>query len=366
MKHHFILRTLSLSLCLILLTTTLLSCTNNVEKEYYDAYFTAMDTQITVRLARDSGQKDGRKNIYHEDSFLESIITECANIATQTEGVFSRTDENSLTYEINSQADSFFEVDSEFCELLNRSYDISAKTNGAFDITIGAVTELWNVTGDEPSVPSEESISEALLHTGKDKILLDGNSITKTDREAKLDFGAIAKGYALSKIIDYLKDTDVLYGLVSFGGNVAVFGTKYDSKDQIIKYKVGITDPTDTTKVVGYVYIENGYVSVSGDYERYFEADSVRYHHIMDPATARPAESDISSVSVICNNGSLADALSTALFVMGSEKALEYYESGIYDFEAVITLHDGTTIVTDGLNENGAFEKYIEPTEEEK
>lgn len=364
MKKYLFKRITALVLSLVLFSSCVSGCTGIEEKEYFDTCFIAMDTQITLRLARDSGVKDGRKTIYHEDTALEAIAAECANLAAQTESIFSRTDENSLTYEINSEADSFFELDNEFCELLKRSYDISDKTEGYFDVTLGSVTELWNVTGEEPSVPSEDEINEALSHCGKDKIVLSGSSIIKNDRKAKLDFGAVAKGLALSKIIDYLNTTEVLYGLVSFGGNVAVFGNKYDTKEQIVKYKVGITDPADTSKVVGYIYIENGYVSVSGDYERYFEADTVKYHHIMDPKTGKPADSDISSVSVICNNGALADALSTALFVMGSEKAVQYYESGVYSFEAVITKKDGTTIVTDGLTESGAFEKYIEPVEE--
>lgn len=365
MNKRLICRITSITMLIVFLSSSLFSCSGNVEEEYYDADFTVMDTQVTVRLARDSGEKDGRKAIYHEDSFLEGIVTECANIAVQTEAVFSESDENSLTYEINTQVDSLFELDSEFCELMKRAYDISEKTNGAFDITVGCATELWNDAGEESTVPSDEEITEALSHCGKDKISLYGTSIIKNDRNAKLDFSPILKGYTLSKIVDYLKTTDVLYGLVSFDGNVTVFGNKFDVKEETIKYKIGISDPFDNTKVVGYVYVENGYVSVCGSYKNYFEADSVRYHNIIDPATAAPAQSDISCISVICNNGTLADALSTALFVMGSDAALEYYESGIYDFEAVITLNDGTTLVTSDLSESGNFEIYVEPSEEE-
>lgn len=348
-------RLISLALALTLALCSV-SCNKVEEKEYYDAYFTAMDTQITVRLARDSGVKDGKKPIYFEDAYLEQIVSECADIAKRVEGVFSRTDENSLTYEVNTAADSLFDLDEEFCSLLEKSFEITDKTEGAFDVTLGTVTELWNVTAEEPVIPTDDAVAEALSHVGRDKLTLDGTTIKKIDRLTKLDFGAIAKGYALALITEHLEGTDVVYGLVSFGGNVSVFG----SKGEDVKYKVGITDPADTSKVVGYVYIDSGYVSVSGDYERFFEKDAVRYHHIMDAKTGKPAESDISSVSVICDDGTLADALSTALFVIGSEKAVEFQKSGAYDFEAVITTKDGETIVTDGLSENLLFEEYVE------
>ncbi len=345
---------LALALALVLCSV---SCNKVEEKEYYDAYFTAMDTQVTVRLARDSGNKDGKEIIYFEDTFLEDIATECSNIANKVERMFSRTDENSLTSEVNAPSDSFFDLDEEFCALLTAAYQISDETEGAFDVTLGTVTELWDVTSDSPVIPSDEAVNEALSHVGKDKIVLEGTTVKKTDRLTKLDFGAIAKGYALSLITEYLESTDVIYGLVSFGGNVSVFG----SKGEEIKYKVGITDPSDTSKVVGYVYIEKGYVSVSGDYERFFEKDSVKYHHIMDGKTGRPAETDITSVSVICSDGTLADALSTALFVMGSEKAVMFAKSNTYDFDWVITLKDGTTLVSDNLLANELFEEYVEP-----
>ena len=174
----------------------------------------------------------------------------------------------------------------------------------------------------------------------------------KTDKKTKIDMGAIAKGYTLGKIVEYLKTTDVKYGIISFGGNVGVFGKKTDGS----KFKVGITDAADTAKLSGYVFTDSEYISVSGDYERYFIADGVKYSHIFDPATGRPAAADISGVAVICDDAALADALSTALFVKGSEGALKFYDAKIYDFEAVIQLTDGSVILTDGLKTSGAFE----------
>ena len=343
------------------------SCGKNTEPEYYDAYFVGMDTTVTLRLARDSGQKDGRKTIYFEDSYLDGIAKHCSEIVSETEAELSRTIEGSLVWDVNKETDSVLSLDPEFLSLLEKSLSFSAETGGAFDVTVGTLTELWNITGDEHNIPSEEEITEALSHVGNDKITIDGVNLTKSDRKTKIDLGAIGKGYALSKIMEYLESTDILYGLVSFGGNISVFGYKTDGE----KYKIGITDPFDTSKVVGYVYIDSGFVSVSGDYERYFVADGVKYHHIFDSKTGYPADSDITSVAVLSHEGDMADALSTALFVMGSDAAIEFYNSGLHDFEAVIVKKDGTVVLTDGLSSDETadedkivFEPYIEETEE--
>ncbi len=336
------------------------SCKDEVtEPEYYSASFFAMDTEVTVRLARNSGNLDDDENpVYFEDSVLSDIVKKCSNIAEEKEALLSRTDAKSALSELNKEADFFLKVDPELLGLIETAREISDKTDGAFDVTVGNITELWNVTGDAPSVPSDEDVAEALSHTGNDKIVTDGVSIRKTDRKTKFDLGAIGKGYALGKIIEYLNTTDVKYGVVSFGGNVGVFGKKAEGAS----FKVGITDAANTDAVSGYVYVDSGYVSVSGDYERYFEADGKKYAHIFDPSTGRPAESDISGVALICEDPSLADALSTAMYVKGSEKTLEFYSSGTYKFEAVIQKKDGTLVLTDGLK-NGVFEKYVESAE---
>lgn len=363
-------RIISIFLLSALFLSLLSSCGKDTEPEYYDSYFMAMDTTVTLRLARDSGQKNGRKTVYFEDSYLKEITENCSEIASGIEAKLSRTIDGSLTWDVNKETDSILALDTEFIALLEKAMDVSEKTDGAFDVTVGALTELWNITGDEHSIPSEDVIAQALSHVGTDKITLDSENIIKSDRSLKIDLGAIGKGYALSKVTEYLESTDILYGLVSFGGNVSVFGSKGENE----KYKIGVTDPFDTSKVVGYVYIDDGYVSVSGDYERYFEADGVRYHHIFDSKTGFPADSDITSVAVLSDEGDLADSLSTALFVMGSEKAIEFYKTELYDFEAVIIKKDGSVLLTDGLTEltedeqvdSGkiVFEPYIEETEE--
>lgn len=355
----------SLTICFSFLA----SCEDeNAYPEYHDYSFTAMDTVISVRLARNSQTEDENGDtIYFEDQYLDAIGADCANIVSSIENKFSRTKETSVTWEINSDVQNLLSVDEEVISLIEKSYEIYSATGGAFDITIGTVTELWNVTADEPVVPTAEAVTEAVSHVGSDRITIEGTDIKKLDTKTKLDFGAIAKGYALGKVIEHLKSTNVKYGIVSIGGNVGVFGEKaeLDENEVPVKYKVGITDPSDTTAVSGYLHIDKGFISVSGDYERYFEVDKNRYHHIFDSKTGYPAESDIASVAVWSDYSTEADAISTSLFVMGSEKALDFCKSGTYDFEAVFILKDGSIITTDGIKTGASFEEYVPETTEE-
>ncbi len=347
----------------VLLVLSLASCGEAKEtpEEYYSATFFAMDTEVTVKLARCAGKDENGNEVFHEDPHLSQIVKECANIAAEKEAKLSRTIAESAVSELNKETDYFLDIDEEVLSLIKTAEEYSKYSSGAFDVTVGTVTELWNVTSDNASVPSDESIEEAASHVGYEKLITDGKTLKKADRKTKIDLGAIGKGYTLGKIIEYLKTTDVAYGLVSFGGNVGTFGVKPNGT----KFKVGITDAADTSRVIGYVYISEGYVSVSGDYERFFVENGKAYGHIFDPATGRPADGDIVSVAVITSDGAAADALSTALFVSGSEDAERLYgaaaASGVPEFEYVIQLKDGSVLLTDGLKSDGGFEEYVEP-----
>lgn len=365
-----LLRSVCLIICIIICCASVVSCEDsNAYPEYYDFTSTAMDTVINIRLARNSGNVDEKKKtIYFDKDYLSAVSSECFEIINRIEGAISRTSADSAVSEINGETQHILSPDSEVLSLISESFRISDDTDGAFDITVGTLTELWNVTADAPAVPDDGLIAEALSHVGRDKITIENGDITKNDVKTKLDLGAVGKGYALGKVIEHLETTDVKYGIVSVGGNVGVFGEKpsKDKKDTPEKYKVGITNPKDTAAVSGYLYIDRGYVSVSGDYERYFESDGKRYHHIFDSKTGYPAESDLSSVAVWSDNADEADALSTALFVMGSRGATDFYNSGKYKFEAVLITNDGTVITTSGISDTATFEEYVpENTETE-
>lgn len=317
------LRIFALLLTLVLLLS---GCAREPE-EYRDTVFFAMDTYITVRLAR-AGVTDER---------LGEVSAECERIVRELESVLSAHDPDSELYALNHSGEEFTEISDTLEDVLTTVYDIHGITGGAYDCTLGGLAELWNITGGGP-VPDPADIDAVLAHTGSDRITLDEkrNTVMRPDPDVRLDLGGIGKGAAADWLIRYLETTDIPYGLVSVGGTIGVFGDKPDGTP----YKIGIRDPDDPSGVVGYFLIDEGFVAVSGDYERYFEENGIRYHHIFDPSTGYPADSGLRSAAVHSLNGAQADALSTALFVMGADASLELYET-CGGFEAVLVSDSG-------------------------
>lgn len=309
--------------------------------EYRDSTFFAMDTYITVRLAT--------AGVTEEQ--LGEAAAECERIVRELESVLSAHDPESELYALNHSNTEFTEISDVLEDVLATVYGIHGITGGAYDCTLGGLAELWNITGGGP-VPAKEDIDAVLAHTGYDKITLDErrNTVMRPDTDVQIDLGGIGKGAAADRLIRYLEETDIPYGFVSVGGTIGVFGDKPDGTP----YKIGIRDPDDPNAVVGYLLIDEGFVAVSGDYERYFDEDGVRYHHIFDPSTGYPADSGLRSAAVYALNGAEADALSTALFVMGTDAALELYENH-GGFEAVLVSDDDIT------QTEGARVEFVNP-----
>ena len=328
----------------LFLVIPLTSCGNGGEK-YLDQVIYGMDTYITLRVA-DKTHDGGKVS----DAYFDEICEKSAYIIAKNEKLMSAHNEDAQIYGLNNGVNMILSPDDSLLSVLRAADNISEKTGGAFSYTLGGLSKLWNVKEGGP-VPSDEDIAEALLHISKGSVEFSEDKITKSDKECLIDLGGVAKGYTAQEIVEYLSTTNIPYGLVSMGGNIGVFGSKEDGTP----FKVGVTDPSDTSKVVGYLKIGSGFISVSGSYERFFEENGVRYHHIIDPETGRPADSGILSVAVWTNNGSVSDALSTALFVMGVEGATEFYKSGQIDFEAVIITEDREIVLTDGIAD-GNFE----------
>ena len=297
------------------------------QEEYRDSVFFAMDTYITVRLATADVT----------ETQLGEVSAECERIVRELESVLSAHDPESELYALNTSSEEFTGISDALESVLLTAYELSARTAGAYDFTLGALTELWNITGGGP-VPRQADIDAVLRHAGYENITIDENrnTVMRPDPKVQIDLGDIGKGAAADELIRYLETTEISYGLVSVGGTVGVFGDKPDGTP----YKVGVRDPDDPNGVVTYLLIDEGFVAVSGDYERYFEEDGVRYHHIFDPSTGYPADSGLRSTAVHALNGAAADALSTALFVMGTDAALELYENH-GGFEAVLISGDG-------------------------
>lgn len=329
---------LSAALAFALAASLLLLPACSEKASFEERNYICMDTVFSVKISR-SGNADG----YNPASVADG----CESLSEKIDCALSATKPNSDTSDFNKQISAVIDADRYFIDVAKMSLELSAATDGAFDPTLGALTSLWNVKGGGP-VPSDDEIAEALSHTGTDKIAVSDDSIRKSDTSLMLDFGAVGKGFAAQKLIEYMSDAGADYGIVSAGRTVGVFGEKPDKKP----FRIGIVDPDDPDGVIGYIKTSGGFVSVSGDYETYFVEDGVKYHHIMNPETGRPADSGLVSVAVLSQNGSAADALSTALFVMGKDRAMELYRSGALRFEALFISHDGTVSMTDGFAES--------------
>lgn len=230
----------------------------------------------------------------------------------------------------------------ELIEMLTCAKILWERTDGAYDVTAYALSRLWGFGNSEQSVPSQSDIERALNEVGMDKIEFDASGV-RLNGAAGIDLGSVAKGFAGGEAARILKEEGAVGALLTLGGNVVTVGEKKNGEP----YKIGITDPKDTSKICGYVTVGETNVVTSGKYNRYFEADGKKYHHIINAKTGYPAENGVASVTVICESGMWADALSTALFLLGEQGALAYY-SEYGGFEAVLIMDDGRIVTTEG------------------
>ena len=199
---------------------------------------------------------------------------------------------------------------------------LSRLTEGNFDLTIGAVSRLWNIGEENERIPTEEEIRNALKTVGTDKVQAQGYTL-RVDEGTLVDFGAIGKGFACDLIYNYLLNTDINGAVVSVGGSIVAYGD-YNKKGD--NWRIAVSHPRDDKKYLGVISLDEGFVSTSGDYERYFEKDGRRYHHILDATTGYPSESGLISVTVVAESGVMSDALSTACLLAGEKKAIEILE----------------------------------------
>lgn len=295
--------------------------------EYRDFVFFAMDTYVTLRLSRDGVS----------ENTLTEISAECEKISAELEAVLSAHDPSAELYALNESDAETVTVSDTLMDVLSKAYYVAELSDGAFDFTLGTLSTLWNFTGGGP-VPSKDDIAEALSHTGYEKISLDTErlTVTRTDTDIMIDLGGIGKGALADRLIEYLKTTDVLYGTISVGGNVGVFGEKPDKTP----FEVSLRDPDDPNKTVGHFEIYEGFVAVSGDYERYFEEDGIRFHHILNGHNGYPAFSGLREDAVCCTSGAYADAFSTAVFVLGLNGGEDIHELSEVPFEIAFVLDD--------------------------
>lgn len=324
-------RLLSVLLIVVFLLSSLCACQ---ARQHPSASFFLMDTVITVTL-------------YADDETAQPILAECRVMIAELERLWSRTVEGSDTVRFNQSGIGEVAVDERTISLIRTAKDVSFRTGGAFDVTVAPLVTLWQACEREGRLPSEREIAAARATISSEKLLVRDGTLEKMAEDTCIDLGGIGKGAAISQVVAYIESTGVAGGIVSFGSNVAVIGSKPNGSP----FRIAIRDPKDQAAYVGTLTMSHGEVlSVSGDYERFYEIGGERYHHILDPQTGYPSASGLSSVAVVCRDGALADALSTALLVMGKERAMALYSSGVYDFEAVLIEGNGAVSTTSEIN----------------
>ena len=294
------------------------------------------------------------------DTVFQAKIYGETDLTKDLHNLLSRLEKQELSWRVpdseiarvnrDSQAGEKTVISERFFRWTSASLDLAEKSDGTFDPTIGLLTRLWNIEGDNPVVPAGPDIKTTLKKGGRSKVHLDTSALTLTmDDGCTLDFGAVGKGIGCDEAAAFLDASSHVTGaVVSIGGSNLVYGSKPDGQ----AWKVAIQDPRGQTgDLMGYICLKGtNYVSTSGDYEKYFEQDGKRYHHILDPRTGYPAKSGLISVTVICDNGLLSDGLSTACFVLGKEKALKLLEQ--YDAEGILVDEDKNITMTEGIRDS--------------
>lgn len=292
-----------------------------------------------------------KKTIYAESESqseaVDKVIDQCLRELENRISV-RITDSEIAKCNRNYAAGGVYELPQDIMASLSQEMQIWKETDGAFSPCIRPLSVLWGIEDGSTEIPEEEQIREALSHTDAGKIELTDHGIIFRENDMAIDFGAVGKGIACDEVMKELEENNVRGAVVSIGGSIAVYGDKGDGK----AWHIGIQDPRgEDGDVFGVLKLKSGQVvSTSGDYEKYFEEKGRRYHHILDPSTGYPAHSGLISVTVISDNGFLSDALSTACFVLGLERGMDYAEEkGV---QAVFVTSDKSVYVTKGIRKS--------------
>lgn len=318
-----------------------------------DSTVTESKTQVTMTT---QGDQVATKDLFAMDTYMtltaygdkgEEAVDQAAEEIKRLDQALTTGNGDSQVSKLNANAGGSLTEDTKY--LLEKSLDLYTSTGGLFDIAIYPVMEAWGFPTLDYKVPDKSELQKLLTLADVSKIQYneEENRVKFEEEGMKIDFGGIAKGYTSSRIMKIYKDLGVTSGLVNLGGNVQALGSKTDGS----KWKVGIQDPEGKEDYLGTLSIKDQAVITSGGYERYFEEDGKTYHHIIDPRTGYPADSGLLSVTIVSSDGTLADGLSTSLFIMGKEEAIEYWRDHSEEFDGILETEDGTLYVTEGIVE---------------
>ena len=277
----------------------------------------AMDTYMTLKAY---GKNAGKA--------LDASVKEIERI----ENLVSTGKKTSEIARINQNGSG--KVSEDTMKLILRSRELYEDTDGAFDITVYPVMEAWGFTTEKYRIPGKTELQKLLANMDADKIICDEKKGTvKLDQKGmKIDLGGIAKGYTSGRVMEIMKKYGVKNAVISLGGNVQTLNSKPDGS----AWQIAVEDPQDKSSYIGVLSLRNQAAITSGGYERYFEKNGKKYHHIIDPKTGYPSENGLSSVTIVSKDGTLADGLSTSLFIMGRKKATTYWKKHTQAFDTVM------------------------------
>lgn len=258
--------------------------------------------------------------------------------------LLSRTREESEIWALNHAGGAWVEVSDETLAVLTTALTVAEQTDGAYDPTVAPLTDLWQIGTEDAHVPTQAAIDDALQTVDYHNVEVDGSRVRLLNG-AQLDLGGVAKGWAGGNV---LAPSSLEGGLLELGGNISCFGRKQGGSTV---WTVGVADPDASIELMATLKLENACAVTTGDYERYFEENGVRYHHVFDPETGYPADTGLRSVTVVMDyaDGGLADGYSTALFVMGLDEGLDFCAE--HGLAAAFIADDKTVYVTDALRD---------------
>ncbi len=249
-------------------------------------------------------------------SKLEEAVDAAFNEINRLDQVFSSYQQDSEVSRL-SQSAAGGQVSEDAAAVFAMGLDVARRSGGAFDMTLGRLKSLWGIDGEHPAVPDRQTIADALTGIGPGALALDGRQLGKKDSRLQIDLGGIAKGYAVDRAIAVLKARGITSAAVNAGGDMYLLGQRAGRP-----WRIGLQHPRQQDAVLETVRVEDRAVVTSGDYERFFEQDGQRFHHIFDPQSGYPA-TGCQSVTIIADSVALGDALATAVFVLGPQAGLQ-------------------------------------------
>lgn len=323
-------------LMLIVFSIGFYGCKSKNDNEPISRTELFMGTSIKVTLY-DGGSEKILDKAFDKIVELENLVS-----INKSNTEIDNLNKNSGIKAVKLSEDSF--------NIVKKGLEYSKLSNGDYDITIGPLVKLWSIGLPEAKVPTKKEISQAIKSIDYSNVYIDENNreVFLKEKGMMLDLGSIAKGYAADEIAKILKEEGVNSAIIDLGGNIYALGYKKENN----KWKIGIQDPfTDRGNAIGTVTVANKSVVTSGIYERYIEKNGKKYHHILNPKTGYPYETNIAGVSIISDKSIDGDALSTLVFTKGIDKGIEFVNK-IDGVDAIFITNDKKVYVTDGIKED--------------